>query len=312
MSNPSRRRPSRCLVLRRLASFPAGLFAGALLMAGAAGAADPEEAPAGFWADREAAYRASARGPFTAVHAEYLEPGGNITVWVKGTEVGNGDVPEGAAAMMVEWTMNGFRVGPAEGTSPTLGGEVLEGARFLGDSVGDDADLRVGTHLVSLGLQADDLARVLLYDPARLDTFHGFPVFDDSDAFRIQAAWKPGDGSTAELGTTRGLVKPFVRAAVLEFSVGGEACRLTGFRSEGSTDGPLFVPYRDATSGGDSYGVGRYLRVDPQDDGTALVDFNRSTNPWCAYSPFYNCVLPPQENELAVEIRAGERAPAGH
>jgi uncharacterized protein (DUF1684 family) len=45
-------------------------------------------------------------------------------------------------------------------------------------------------------------------------------------------------------------------------------------------------------------------------DETATVDFNHATNPWCAYSPYYNCVLPPAENVLAVEIRAGERAPA--
>ena len=89
-------------------------------------------------------------------------------------------------------------------------------------------------------------------------------------------------------------------------------CRLFGFRSAADTTrGPLFVPFRDATSGGDSYGAGRYLRVVPEGDDT-VVDFNRATNPWCAYSPYYNCVLPPAENVLDSAIRAGERTPAGH
>jgi hypothetical protein len=116
-----------------------------------------------------------------------------------------------------------------------------------------------------------------------------------------------------EVGTTRGLVKRLVRAAVLEFEVEGTLCRLTGFREPGEpTDAALFVPYKDATSGSESYGVGRYLRVELRSDGRATIDFDRSTNPWCAYSPFWNCVLPPEENTLPVAVRAGERAPVGH
>lgn len=294
----------------RHAALPAGaLLAGVLLMSGAGSAAEKSE----FWKEREADYRASARGPFTAVHAEYLSPGESVTVWAHGDSAGTGDFPEGAAAALIEWTLDGFRLAPADGgAAPTLGGVPVESARMVGTSLGDTEDLRIGARLVSLGLQADDLARVLLYDPAGLDGFRGFPVFDDSDAFRVEAAWSPGDGSIADLGTTRGLIKGYARAAVLEFTVGGKACRLTGFRPPESTGGAVFVPYRDATSGKGSYGVGRYLRVELGDDGSALIDFNRSTNPWCAYSPFYNCVLPPEENELAVEIRAGERAPAAH
>jgi uncharacterized protein (DUF1684 family) len=135
-------------------------------------------------------------------------------------------------------------------------------------------------------------------------------VVPDTDAVRVPARVLPGDGALQELGTTRGLLKPMERAAILEFQVDGTPCRLVAFREPGGD--AFFVPYRDATSGEESYGVGRYLRVEAGEDGRTVIDFNRSTNPWCAYSPFYNCVLPPTENVLPAAIRAGERAPAGH
>jgi hypothetical protein len=277
-------------------------------------------APAGksqFWSDREAAYRESPRGPFTAVHAEYVERGGSVLLFATADSAWAGAEGEARFAtegLRVELGPEGFGVAPVAGlNAPSARGELLESARSFADGAEEAEDLRLGRWLLSLGMQGEDLGRVLVYDPERLKSFHGFPVFPESDEFRVEARVLPADGANVEVGTTRGLAKTLVRAAVLEFAVRGTPCRLSGFREAGEpADAALFVPYRDATSGGESYGVGRYLRVTPRADGTATVDFNRSTNPWCAYSPFYNCVLPPEENVLAVAIRAGERAPAEH
>ncbi|HSP90571.1 MAG TPA: DUF1684 domain-containing protein, partial [Vicinamibacterales bacterium] len=69
----------------------------------------------------------------------------------------------------------------------------------------------------------------------------------------------------------------------------------------------LFVPFRDATTGVETYDVGRYLTLPLQRPGAPYVlDFNAATNPLCNYSPYYNCPIPPRENRLAVPIRAGE------
>lgn len=286
-----------------------------LAMATTAGAPGPA-AKSEFWQAREADYRESPRGPFTAILAEYLAPGESVAL-VAGEEAltvegspGAGEVP----ALRVALGKDGFTVSRVDGCPPpSVGGEPVTATVSFPEGAGDEDDLRVGPYLLSLDRQGPETGRILAYDPRRLESFRGFPVFDDSDTYRVVARLVPGDGAVATLGTTRGLEKPYVRAAVLEFDVEGTPCRLTGFRAEGEDeDGALFVPYRDATSGGASYGVGRYLRVEPRADGTALIDFNRSTNPWCAYSPFYNCVLPPEENLLPVAIRAGERAPEGH
>ena len=85
--------------------------------------------------------------------------------------------------------------------------------------------------------------------------------------------------------------------------------RLVGYSFGGAESGELFVPFRDATSGSGSYGAGRYLDLEPEDDGTYALDFNLAYNPWCAYAPQYSCPLPPRENWLTFAINAGEKDP---
>jgi hypothetical protein len=271
-----------------------------------------------FWAAREAAYRASPRGPFTAIRADYLRWTEALHLYVAGdslvTDPGAGR--QRGAAATIRFAKAGFAISPVDEKGyryPTRAGIPITGLEFVGKSAGDEQDYRIGRFRLSFGLQGEELGRVLAYDPDLLaERFHGFVTFPDSDDWRVEARVTEASQDTLNLGTTRGLEKPFIRAARLEFEVGGKACALTGFRSPGETEGALFVPFTDATSGEASYGVGRYLRVMPSPDGSAQIDFNRATNPWCAYSPFYNCVLPPEENRLEVAIRAGERTPEGH
>ncbi|PLX13824.1 MAG: hypothetical protein C0597_11050 [Marinilabiliales bacterium] len=37
------------------------------------------------------------------------------------------------------------------------------------------------------------------------------------------------------------------------------------------------------------------------------MDFNKATNPPCAFTEFATCPLPPKENILTVKILAGEK-----
>ncbi len=67
------------------------------------------------------------------------------------------------------------------------------------------------------------------------------------------------------------------------------------------------MPFRDATSGTETYGAGRYLDLEPLPDGSYDLDFNLAYSPYCAYSPSYSCPLPPPENRLGARILAGER-----
>jgi uncharacterized protein (DUF1684 family) len=73
----------------------------------------------------------------------------------------------------------------------------------------------------------------------------------------------------------------------------------------------VFVPFLDATSGKETYGAGRYLDLEPDEDGTYAIDFNLAYHPSCVYSPRFSCPLTPAENRLPVRIEAGERLAEG-
>ncbi len=79
--------------------------------------------------------------------------------------------------------------------------------------------------------------------------------------------------------------------------------------------GGVFLPFRDATSGDETYAAGRYLLDSAKsadlggdlERGTLILDFNFAFQPSCAFDPKWACPLAPPENRLDIPIRAGER-----
>jgi uncharacterized protein (DUF1684 family) len=107
--------------------------------------------------------------------------------------------------------------------------------------------------------------------------------------------------------TNTGDEQTYHRLGTVEFEVEGETACLAVYQSTEHDD--LFLPFRDATSGQETYGGGRYLEPQDLGDGRLLVDFNLAYNPFCAYSVHYSCPLPPFENHLkTVAVRAGEKS----
>ena len=112
------------------------------------------------------------------------------------------------------------------------------------------------------------------------------------------------------LATNTGEIRSGLRYGYFEFIVEGQSCRLQVYRLEDVTEssGPnLFVPFRDATSGSETYGPGRYMDLKENTSGIYDLDFNRAYNPFCAFNNAFSCPLPPVENILTVPIRAGEK-----
>jgi hypothetical protein len=68
----------------------------------------------------------------------------------------------------------------------------------------------------------------------------------------------------------------------------------------------LFFVLRDLTTGKTTYSAGRFLYADPPKDGVVVLDFNKTENPPCAFTPHATCPLPPKQNHLPVAIQAGE------
>ncbi|HUM02738.1 MAG TPA: DUF1684 domain-containing protein, partial [Thermoanaerobaculia bacterium] len=92
----------------------------------------------------------------------------------------------------------------------------------------------------------------------------------------------------------------------LVFEIDGKTYRLDPVLEKGETE--LFVIFGDRTNGKETYGAGRFLYVPPPVDGRTVLDFNKSYNPPCAFTPYATCPLPPPENKLTIPIPAGEKA----
>lgn len=109
------------------------------------------------------------------------------------------------------------------------------------------------------------------------------------------------------LGTSKGARQLFNRVGSFELVIEGQQIRLSAYQSAERDEPSLFLPFRDSTSGKESYGASRYLDLEVEHNDEYAVDFNYAYNPYCAYSDDYVCPLPPQENWLGVAVRAGER-----
>ncbi len=69
----------------------------------------------------------------------------------------------------------------------------------------------------------------------------------------------------------------------------------------------LFLGFWDKTSGRETYAGGRYIDIEENSENHYVIDFNYSYNPYCAYNHRYSCAVPPLENRLPIEIKAGEK-----
>jgi uncharacterized protein len=137
--------------------------------------------------------------------------------------------------------------------------------------------------------------------------FDGLAYFEPNDNLVFEVSLDAVEPSDITIATTAGEERTYSRVATATVSVDGEDTTVALYSTghEG-----LFLPFRDATSGSETYGAGRYIDVHPQGDGTVVIDFNYAYAPFCAYNENYSCALPPHENWLSVAIRAGERNPA--
>ncbi|HYM52480.1 MAG TPA: DUF1684 domain-containing protein [Candidatus Dormibacteraeota bacterium] len=149
--------------------------------------------------------------------------------------------------------------------------------------------------------------------------FRGLAYWRHDPALRFSAALER-DPEAPPLDVPRsgeGPPMPYARIGWVSFEIGGSACRIAVFWLNEYAGG-IFIPFRDATGGRETYGGGRYLwdsakGADLGSVGDELVlDFNYAYHPSCVYDPLWSCPLAPQENWLTVPVEAGERLePAG-
>ncbi len=110
----------------------------------------------------------------------------------------------------------------------------------------------------------------------------------------------------------------YYRYAHVNFVLDEKKIQMTLYRSVALSNNPLykdhlFLPFTDETNNKETYGGGRYIDLDAKEivDHHIAIDFNKAYNPYCAYSEGYRCPVPPEENDLQLAIKAGEKLYTG-
>lgn len=150
-------------------------------------------------------------------------------------------------------------------------------------------------------LQKDDLKNLDFYKPASFARVNSkFTLTPDAEPF--------------EMPTYSGITRTYRKWGEAKFLWKGDSTTLNIYQNLTLLSNPLykdylFLPFKDETNGITTYGGGRYLNMSKADteDGLVTIDFNKSYNPWCAYSDGFNCPIPPRENHLPFPIYAGEK-----
>ncbi len=146
--------------------------------------------------------------------------------------------------------------------------------------------------------------------------FEGLPYFDVDEALHFEGLrlepYVGNEPTSFTIPTSDDKLRPAERAGTFRFNVGSVTCSLTAYTFEGGESGSVFVPFLDGTTGTETYGAGRYLDLEPDEDGTYDLDFNLAYHPSCVYDMRFSCPLTPAENRLPVRIEAGERLRGDH
>ncbi len=194
----------------------------------------------------------------------------------------------------------------AGGVEATCDDKPVSTIDLVSDEKGKPTEIRVGSQMFYL-IRREDRFGIRLKDnqsKARL-AFKGLNWFPVDESYRVPAHLEAFP-EPKELMVPNVLGGHFKMKSPgrLRFALHGKEYSLQPVLND---DGSLFIIFRDATNSNETYSAGRFLDADKPVDGQTTLDFNKATNPPCAFTPYATCPLPPDGNDLPVAIKAGEK-----
>lgn len=135
-----------------------------------------------------------------------------------------------------------------------------------------------------------------------LRNFHGLTYFPINPDLHFQAQFVP-DEKEIPILTFTGQREMQKSPGIVKFTYKGEEHQLRPIY-EGKT---LFFLFKDPTNKTETYQAGRMLNTPLPENDRVDLDFNRSYNPPCTFTPYATCPLPPKENTLSFPVDAGEK-----
>ncbi|MBB5631784.1 hypothetical protein BKA04_000007 [Cryobacterium mesophilum] len=190
-----------------------------------------------------------------------------------------------------------------------LNGEVVDGTVIVrgkdSDEPGDIVFSDTVTGFVIAGATGGYALRVWDADSDAIQNFGGIDAYPYNPDWVVEAKFTELPGATMPFEHTRdeGRTREVELPGEISFSKDGVDYSLAAIESGRA----LQIVFSDATSGVDTYSVGRFLYVAPDASGRVTLDFNRAVLPPCGFSYAFNCPMPPMQNRFAVPIEAGEK-----
>jgi uncharacterized protein (DUF1684 family) len=196
----------------------------------------------------------------------------------------------------------------ADGVAVTHQDQVVSNLKLDSHIRGESTTLHYGS-LQWYIIKRGDRFAVRLKDSLSTNrqNFRGIERYPVNSEWRISARFEPYESPrTIEIPNELGTVNSEPSPGKLLFTVHGKQYTLDPIAE--SEDKRWFLIFGDETNGEETYGAGRYIYIDaPDSTGKAIIDFNKSYNPPCAFSPYATCPLPPSQNFLELRITAGEK-----
>ncbi|MGQ9618774.1 MAG: DUF1684 domain-containing protein [Candidatus Aminicenantia bacterium] len=256
--------------------------------------------------EKDRRFATSDLSPLSPVAHFHFDIGTPLTISISEDRVFEGELSEAPHQIKFSWEGSSLFVEVLKGSEITIEGNPVK----VRTEVKEGKKIRLSHYALVYTMQTEKLARVMVYDinsPAKRN-FKGLKYFQVNPAYRVKAKFiKNPKLEEVKILTYQNVLKTFIRYCLLEFEINGVKCRLTAFKSPNQLDSKeLFVPFKDKTSGIETYSAGRFLDVEEEGE-ECILDFNLAYNPLCSYNPHWNCPLPPKENKLNVGIEAGEK-----
>ena len=186
-------------------------------------------------------------------------------------------------------------------------GELVDTLLMVGESVDERVHATYEDLTWFIDSRGDQRGvKVFSMDTPKADRFDGFPAYPLQQEWYHTGRFIPHpEGTTIEIANVLGEVDENNSPGTVEFLVNGEIYTIDALESSSG----LFLMFTDSTNRTETYQAGRYMIIDPPNNGLVTLDFNKAYNPPCAFNPYTTCQLPPPQNRLDVAIPAGEKRP---
>jgi hypothetical protein len=166
---------------------------------------------------------------------------------------------------------------------------------------------RLGGYTIFVGGSAGR-STVTVFGPERARHDPSYYPFDPALVLAVTLA-RPDRPAARRILGPDGLEVEASDAGTVGVTIAGAVTTLQVYRvpEASSEESSLLIYFRDQTNGNGSYPAGRFVELSAMPDGRYRLDFNRSQNPFCAYTTVYPCPAPWPGNALRAPVRAGER-----